>query len=329
MNPGTSGKVGVVAIGRNEGERLRRCLQSVARASGMTVYVDSGSADGSVDLARALGAEVVELDMRTPFTAARARNAGYRRLRQLAPGLAYVQFVDGDCEISHGWIETAMAWLDDRGDSAIACGRRRERDPGASVYNLLCDIEWDTPVGESTECGGDALIRVAAFDQVNGYREDLIAGEEPELCVRLRAAGWRIWRLDAPMTLHDASITRIGQWWKRALRAGYAAAQGVALHGAAPERHRVGMSRSIWMWALGPPTAASLFAAMFGPWAFALLLAYPLQVVRLAVRGRYSRRENWWYALFIVLGKFPELAGQLKFLAHRYVGGQPRLIEYK
>lgn len=324
-----TGNIGVVVIGRNEGDRLKKCLQSVREIAGMIVYVDSGSTDNSVIMAREMGAKVVELDMRVPFTAARARNEGFRRVRAAALALEYVQFVDGDCEIVTGWIEQAAAWLDQHPGVAVACGRRRERHPEQSIYNMLCDIEWHTPVGESMACGGDALMRATAFEAVKGYRDDLIAGEEPELCVRLRAAGWRVWRLDAEMTLHDAAMTRFGQWWKRALRSGYAAAQGANLHGAPPERHCVDLSRSIWFWGLAVPAAVLGFALAWGGWALALLIVYPLQVVRLAARGRPTARENWWYAAFLVLGKFPEMIGQMKFLLHRYIGGKPHLIEYK
>ena len=164
---------------------------------------------------------------------------------------------------------------------------------------------------------------------MNGYRPDLIAGEEPELCVRLRSAGWRIWRLDLEITLHDAAMTRIGQWWMRALRGGYAYAQGADLHGAPPESHGVRESRSAWFWGLGIPLGALGSATWLGAWAFVLLLVYPLQVIRLALRGARSARENWWRAVFLVMGKFPEVLGQVRFLYHRYLGGKPRLIEYK
>src|SRR5689334_4384058 len=76
--------IGVVAIGRNEGERLRVCLESALRASPDVVYVDSGSTDGSVAMAKQLGVHVVELDLTIPFTAARARNAGFEKLVQIA-----------------------------------------------------------------------------------------------------------------------------------------------------------------------------------------------------------------------------------------------------
>lgn len=322
--------LGVVAIGRNEGERLRRCFDSLARAGVREiVYVDSGSQDGSIALARARGIEVVELDMSVPFSAARARNAGFARLRTRIPGLRYVQFIDGDCEVVESWMGQAAAWLEVNPMAAVACGRRRERHPQSSIYNLLCDIEWDTPVGEVDACGGDALIRAAAFEAVSGFRPDVVAGEEPELCVRLRAAGWTIWRLDAEMTLHDAAMTRFGQWWRRSVRAGYAYAGGAALHGGLPERYGVRESTRIWAWALGLPVVAALLSAPTGGWSALLLLLYPGQVVRLAFRGRRSRRDNWRYAFFVTLAKFPECLGQLKYLVERGTRRPARLIEYK
>ena len=321
--------IGVVVIGRNEGERLRKCLESVAGIAARAVYVDSGSTDDSVAMARALGVEVVALDMNLPFTAARARNAGFRRLRELDENVAYVQFIDGDCELVAGWPEKATAFLESDGAIAVACGRLREKHPDRSIYNMLCDVEWDSPVGEAKACGGVAMMRAAAFESVGGFRADMIAGEEPELCVRLRASGWRIRRLGDEMALHDAAISRFGQWWKRSLRGGYSFALGARLHGAAPERHRVYESRSAWLWGLGIPVATTALALLWGSWALLLLLVYPLQVVRLALRGRRSPRENWWRALFLVLGKFPEMLGQVRHLIDRLQGSESRLIEHK
>jgi glycosyltransferase involved in cell wall biosynthesis len=322
-------RAGVVAIGRNEGERLRACLHSALGAAACVVYVDSGSSDGSADMARGLGAAVVALDPAEPFTAARARNEGFRRLRELEPALRYVQFVDGDCTLVEGWVEAAVAFLAAHPDVAAVCGRRRERHPERSLYNLLCDLEWATPLGEAKACGGDVMMRADALAAAGGYRAELVAGEEPELCVRLRAARWRIWRLDRDMSLHDAAMTRFVQWWRRAQRAGYAFALGAALHGASPERHWVRESRSAWVWGLGLPLAAAGGCALAGSWASIVLAAYPLQVMRLFARGERSPRENFWHALFVVVGKFAEVLGQLRFMLERVAGGRARLIEYK
>lgn len=314
--------VAAVAIGRNEGARLEACLDSLSEQGVPVVYVDSGSTDGSVEMARAKGAEVVALDMDRPFTAARARNAGLDHLREgLAPD--FVQFVDGDCTVQPDWIATARRFLDAHGDVAVVCGRRRERFPESSVYNAMIDAEWDTPVGEARACGGDALMRWSALEEVGGYNPDVIAGEEPELCVRLRARGWKIWRLDAEMTLHDAAITAFGQWWRRATRAGHAYAEGVALHGGPPERHKVTELRLVMLWGLVVPLV-TLAASLITPWGLALLALWPVQMARLAAKG-YSRAE----AVFLTLVRVPEAQGALTYGWRRLRGGGRAIIEYK
>ncbi len=169
--------LGCVVIGRNEGDRLRRCLESLLGRAQRIVYVDSGSTDGSPQMAREKGVEVVALDMSRPFTAARARNEGFVRLMEIDPAIDRVQFVDGDCEVVADWLERASAELDLRPELAVVCGRRRERHPEASVYNQLCDIEWDTPIGDAYTCGADAMKRVSAYRQFGGFEPSLIAGE--------------------------------------------------------------------------------------------------------------------------------------------------------
>jgi GT2 family glycosyltransferase len=323
------GQLGVVVIGRNEGERLRRCLESVLAQTGCVVYVDSGSTDGSVAMAEGLGVTVHALDMRQPFTAARARNQGVARLLERAPTTDYIQFVDGDCEVVPGWLEHARDALSRAPAVAAVCGRLRERHPERSIYNRLCDIEWDTPVGEAKACGGIAMMRASAFVQVRGFSESLIAGEEPELCVRLRAQGWTIRRLDAEMAWHDAAMTRFGQWWQRSKRAGFAYAEGVRLHGAPPERHWVREARSAWAWGAGIPVALAVLTTISFAAALLGLLVYPLQIARLALRAPAGANAPWARALFLVLGKFPEAQGLIKSWWMHLRHKRAELIEYK
>lgn len=319
-------RVGLVVIGRNEGERLRVCLQSVLGVGRSVVYVDSGSTDGSVALARGLGACVVELDMTVSFTAARARNAGFQELLRRDPALELVQFVDGDCEMVPGWLEAAHRFLaaPEHARYAIVCGRLRERFPERSVFNRLCDMEWDTPVGDARACGGIAMVRASVLSAAGGFRDDLIAGEEPELCVRLRAAGWKIYRLDHDMALHDAAMLHWRQWWRRSVRGGYAFAQGAWLHGRPPERHWVAETRRALVWGLVLPITILLAAGWIDARALWLLLLYPVQVLRLARRSASAER-----AFFLVAGKFAEAAGVLQFAWNRLTNRRQHIIEYK
>ncbi|MCL6730129.1 glycosyltransferase family 2 protein [Sphingomonas hankyongi] len=296
---------GAVVIGRNEGERLRISLQSIKRDFERVVYVDSDSNDGSVELARSFDVPVVELDRRQPLTAARARNAGAAELLRLFPSTDFIQFIDGDCEIESSWLGTGLSHLRSHSDVAAVCGRRRERYPRASLFNRLCDLEWDTPIGDVQSCGGDVLMRTTAFQQVGGFKPTLIAGEEPDLCFRLRQAGWRIVRLDAAMTIHDAAIFHLRQWWQRAKRSGYADMEANACRGRSePHLRRRVMSNFVWSL---PP-------------------AWPLWPV---LWLRCYTRRGALYATHIVAGKLPHAIGQFEYWRRSRRSGAPTLIEYK
>lgn len=342
---GTLAGVGVVAIGRNEGERLRRCLDALAGQARAVVYVDSASTDNSVAMARDRGVTVVELDMSRPFSAARARNEGFERLLQLAPDLEFVQFIDGDCEIVAGWLERAVRELKAHPDLAVVCGRRRERAPHVSLYNRLFDLEWDTPVGEALACGGDAMMRVAAFQQAGGFNTTLPAGEEPELCGRMRGTGWKIQRIDAEMTLHDAAMTSFRQFWRRQVRSGWGSLDVCFRF---PPGRAVFLKQcvSVWVWTLG--WLVALIAAAVAGWYLAprlelspMLLAtvggllvfalYPLQMLRIARKGKQrglEPRAALGYGFLTHIGKWGQVQGHGRYLLDRLLRRQA-LIEYK
>jgi GT2 family glycosyltransferase len=329
----TQSRVGVVAIGRNEGDRLKRCIQSALQQQIPVVYVDSGSTDGSVDYARSQGVTVVELDLSQPFTAARARNAGADRLVQTFPDLQFVQFVDGDCELISDWFDAALAQFDQNSDVVVVCGRLLERYPDRTIYNRLCDMEWNAPTGEISECGGIAMIKLAAFQKVGGFNPTIIAGEEPELCVRLRRSGGKIFRIAQEMAWHDAQMERFGQWWKRSYRAGHAYAEGAWMHGNSPERHWVKQSRSSWLWGFSfPIVALLLIPPTLGLSLLGLLTIYLFQTYRVAAymgdRG-FTRPDSWLYAGFCTLSKFPQAQGQLQFHWLRLQGKRQAIVEYK
>lgn len=332
MNPGSS-DVAIVAIGRNEGERLKLCLRAALRDAPIVVYVDSGSADGSAEYARSVGCLVVELDASRPFSAARARNEGFACVMDHAPNTSFVQFVDGDCELEEGWLQAAAAAFMARGDVGLVRGHVREIHPEASVYNQLCDLEWREAPGEILVSGGRFMTRARAFQEVGGFRSDLIAGEDPEFNVRARRQGWKILMIDAPMARHDAAIKSFRQWWRRNQRAGHAYAEVRALHGGDEERWYVRDCRRILVWGLALPAIALVSAPFTRGLSLAVLLgAYCAQLVHIVRGGRkqkWTARESWVYGFFTVISRFPALQGLLDNHGRRRRGDAATLIEYK
>lgn len=324
-------KYGVVAIGRNEGDRLRCCLRSVLAPTPapIVVYVDSGSTDGSAEFAVSMGVHVVHLDTSIPFTAARARNAGFAKLLEVCPLVEFVLLVDGDCEVAATWVPTGKAFLEAHPDVVAVSGTRRERYPERSIYNALCDLSWQSEVGETRSFGGDVLLRARALQDVGGYDAALIAGEESELCIRLRRAGWKVWHLDAPMTIHDANILHFGQWWRRSTRTGWAYAEGAAMNGAPPERHWVNETRRACLWGILLPLLA-LVLALIQPWAgLSVLALYPIQLARLVYRSTLEPRLARIQSAFLMIEKFAEAAGVVKYHVARLGGASKGIIEYK
>ena len=333
--------LGVVVIGRNEGERLTRCLESIAKHGFPIVYADSGSTDGSIAQALSIGADVIELDMSTPFSAARARNEGFERLIQTNPGIKWVQFVDGDCEMIDNWFGAAVESAEAEGRLGAVCGILHERFPEASLYNRICDIEWPREVGEVNACGGIFVVRVEAFERVGRFDATVPAGEEPELCQRLRADGWTVRRIDEPMCWHDSAMHRFSQWWRRQVRTGYSGWDVARRFGGGPDRPFVRSVRSTRLWTLAIPLLATtlglLIGAVFGGWigigtATLILTLLPLQAGRITLRSR--RRGMSWafacsYGALTMVGKFAQLYGQCRYALDLVGGRGARVVAHK
>lgn len=319
---------GVVVIGRNEGDRLVRCLTGLIRQAQRVVYVDSGSTDGSVGVAQALGAMVEELDTATPFTAARARNLGAARL--LADGPTdLIQFVDGDCMVEPGWLAAGAAFLKDTPQAGLVTGWRTEVDPGASIYNAMAEVEWHRPAGQIAACGGDLMVRAEVFRQIGGFQGHIICSEDEDFVIRLRKAGWQAHRLPVVMTRHDAAMTRFAQWWRRTVRAGHGFAEVGRLH---PEHFRAERRRA-WFYAALLPGIA--IVALLAGQAWIAVLAALVWIGSLARTARGLRdagldhRHSAQFAAFYTLAKVPHLIGMLTYHLRRLRGREMRLIEYK
>ena len=349
--------VSVVVIGRNEGDRLARCLQSVAiaganmkavapaqsnllsphashldqdRFSLELIYVDSGSTDNSVAIAESLGAQALALTPDRP-TAALGRNAGWR-----AAHGEIVLFLDGDTELDPAFITAALPSFADP-KVAVVWGHRREKHPELSLYDRTLDLDWIYPPGPAAFCGGDALFRRDVLAAAGGFDDTLVAGEEPELCGRILALDYEVLHVDLPMTRHVLGIRTFKQYWKRATRAGHAYAEVAArfagtahpLWSADARRNQV---RAALLVAIASAAlAATLFERSVVPVAYAIGV-YTLLILRTAWKARWKSKSPLTLLLYGLHSHFQQIPiawGQLQFAANRRRGHRAAVFEYK
>jgi glycosyltransferase involved in cell wall biosynthesis len=331
----TRAALSIVVIGRNEGERLARCLESIRAARALPeptelIYVDSHSTDGSPDWAASYGAKVVGLGPGR-LSAARARNAGWQ-----AGTAPFVLFLDGDTILHPEFVQRALKEFSDPSVSVVF-GHRREIRPDTSFYNRVLDLDWIAPLGDSDFCGGDSIMRRETLEQTNGFNPELIAGEEPDLCRRIRGMGGRILHIDAPMTGHDLAMHRFNQYWRRATRTGYAYAEISARYRDTPDPLWSRESRKNLK-------QGSLYILLFVAIAVtALVLHSWIPVVAAALGGvavcvrsaMLSRWKNVPWGTLLLFGvhshiqHVPILLGQLSYLWRSSRGQSRVLIEYK
>jgi len=326
--------IAVVVIGRNEGERLRRCFESFSSSADAIVYVDSGSTDGSVMLAKEMNIEVIELDTAIPFSAARARNEGFAYLLKQHPATQYIQFIDGDCTMVPGWLQQAANLLSGNKNYAAVLGHLQERYPEASPYNRLCAMEWKSAAGDLNNygaLGGISMMRASVFKQLNGFNCNVIAGEDSELGVRMALAGHKVTKVEHPMAIHDANMHHFSQWWQRTVRGGHAIGQRAYLNGQSVVQDCVKERKSVWFWGIGIPLFVLIMIIPTSGISLVLLCGYPVlgfRVFRYRQRQGDKQADAMLYAFFIVLGKFAEAIGLLKFYLNQ-LRKQYQIIEYK
>jgi GT2 family glycosyltransferase len=326
--------IAVVVIGRNEGERLSTSLRSVQKTGARVLYVDSGSADGSPDLARKLGIQTVELDPSRPFSAARGRNEGLSDAVRTWPDVAYVLFLDGDCMLDPDFLPAAASKLEEDPKCAIVTGHLSERSAHSSIYNRMCAIEWRGPPGPIENMdglGGIMAVRVSAFQEVGGFNEQAISGEEADLGVRLGLRGYSIIKIDRPMATHDAQMYHFSQWWTRAVRNGHSLAHRYASHGRTRFRDGLPGLRSALFWGFVLPLAVLLLVWPTRGFALLLLAGYGLlgwRIYRHYIREGQSPSDARLMARFLIYAKFAEFLGAVRYCLNR-ARGRFHIIEWK
>jgi glycosyltransferase involved in cell wall biosynthesis len=319
-----SDRLGIVVIGRNEGDRLIKCLYSVLKSKVPVVYVDSQSTDNSVNEAASLNVTTVVLNTSKPLSAARARNEGFNKLIQDHPSIEYIHFIDADCELAENWFPTAIAELDKQKQVAVICGRLHEKYRNQTVYMRLCDMDWYRPPGVIDACGGIATYRREIFQHLKGFNETLLAGEEPEFCLRIKQNGGSVLCIADDMGTHDSAMVFFSQWWRRCVKIGFGYKNGVDWGGYSKQY------KSAIIWG-GLIPFIIINGLLWTNYSLLLLLLYPIQILRIILQpykdNNLSIYDKGIYALFCVLAKFPEIQGI--FLHFFKSNNKQKLMNYK
>ncbi|MEO8391390.1 MAG: glycosyltransferase [Chloroflexota bacterium] len=227
-------EVSVVVITRNQEWNVPRLIESVlSKASPFlsidVILVDSASTDKTVGMACAYPINIISLAPDQRLTAAAGRYVGYNHTSG-----QFVLFLDGDMELSEGWLEQALEILLQDPRIAVVTGELIDR-PKLTPYDIYISSRAPretAPVVDVPHGGGAALYRRSVLKEVGTFNPYLYSDEEPDLCVRIRHKGYRVVKLTSSIALHytdpDNQISTLFARWKRRLYLG--AGQNLRYH---------------------------------------------------------------------------------------------------
>ncbi|MBY6090986.1 glycosyltransferase family 2 protein [Pseudooceanicola sp. 502str34] len=278
--------IGIKAL--NESEHIEKVLQSALAAAapwgGEVVLADSGSTDGTVEIANRYPVRIVQL---TNFQD-RSCGAGAQLAFQNALG-EYFYLLDGDMVLDPGFLDEAIPLLDATPELAGVGGQVTEVNTEGHGFKIramaMAGRNWRSGPVDHLDCGG--LYRAEAVRSV-GYLADrnLHAFEEMELGARLRAGGWSLARIDRHAVDHYGHQQNGYHLLLRRMRSGYAGAVGEVLRGAVGRSHLpqvLGACTHIRNAAIVVVWWCLLLVALLGPWswtagvlAFLALVGVPL-----------------------------------------------------
>jgi GT2 family glycosyltransferase len=306
---------GIVVIGQNEGSYLEACFKSIVNSGCPVVYSDSASKDNSIEIAEKFNIEIVQLDA-AKVSAACGRNLGAKYLLDRFPNLKYIQFIDGDTALDERWMANAIKVFYEQPDVALVAGQLDEKNSTKSLYKEMSALEWERAPGETLYSGGNCMIRSDVFVKIGGFNPKIIAGEDPELCYRLRKEGWKIWQINTLMGVHDSKILTFSQFLKRSMRTGYAYQQISCMYCKTDEKLFFKENLSNWFYGGLIPLLTLLLVPIFSFWSLGILLIYPLLIMRI-----FWRKKKYWkphlaffYALTCTAAKFPGVLGACRYL---------------
>jgi GT2 family glycosyltransferase len=224
------GRIGIVIPTHNRYVKLRALLASIEQwmTREVTAVVVVDDSDQPVDLTgefNSINLKQIFLGERTFIS--RAKNLGWRSL-----SAEYIYFIDDDNVISEQTIAPVLG--------VISKSKSIGAIMPAVLYKSRPDLVWvyATPLSsagilkhkligrnesrnssfENRLLNTDALpnasiVRRKALENVDGFDETLVVNSSMDLCLRMKAKGWRVFAYTGGFVYHDVEAPgRLG-WW--------------------------------------------------------------------------------------------------------------------
>jgi len=209
LDPNSQLDLSVVIVSYNTADFLGRCLNSVASQSNVTwevIVVDNCSKDGSTDFLRNVfpWVELIAND----------HNLGFSQANNQALNICngrYVYYLNPDTEVQPYAFKKMVDFMDSHPDVGLAGTRLvfpdgsiqssvEHRYPGQryiknELKGLKGDIAW--------VLGASMIVRQSLIRSLKGFDENFfLYGEDLDLCLRIRKAGWLIGHISEAEVIH-------------------------------------------------------------------------------------------------------------------------------
>ena len=228
--------VAVIIPLHNGAAFVRPCLRALLaqRGAAFEVYaVDNGSSDDGAAIVAAEFPQVHLLSTPEPLGFAGAVNRGIRAAATAAPE-AFV-LLNQDTEVHPGWLAALLAPLSDPAVGVVGC---KALFPDGTIQHAGAEILWPLGYGRNLGYGQPGAgqhdapaepeyvafvgvaLRPAMLDQIGLLDEGFNPAyfEDADLCLRARAAGWRVlYTPQATLTHHEGAAAAAGDYRHAAL----------------------------------------------------------------------------------------------------------------
>jgi glycosyltransferase involved in cell wall biosynthesis len=207
---------------------VETALAAVAEVGGEVILADSNSTDRTVELASRYPIRIVQLVHARERCCGVGPQLGYQHSRG-----EYIYIMDGDMKMLRGFLPQALVFLAQHPEAGGVGGRLVELNDHSMEYReRAARNAAHLAPGEVDRLDGGGLYRRRAIDE-SGYLSDrnLHAYEEFDLAARLRALGWKLWRIPVDSVTHYGHDVPPYQLLMLCWRAKYVCAGGEIIRG--------------------------------------------------------------------------------------------------